>query len=343
MSAEGLRSLTLHEAVGHYERMELPFRPATLHPRYVAADASRSATLEPVYLSYEEHGQRWLHSLHLTTIAGTHFKDASSPYGYGGPLSSSADPGFLAAAWQAYGQWMSLHRVVVEYVRFHPALANERLYGGAVAENRTVVWMDLEAADIASAYAPRLRQTLKKANRAGLVYRECELAAHAGQFGAFYRQAMAEIGADPFFLFDEGYFGQLASSGLARLGLCQRAGDPGGPWLAACLFLDGQGLREYHLSATSPEGRAVAAPAFALHEGALAARRQGLRRMYLGGGSDVRPDNPLLFFKSAFSPDRLSYRTGSSVFRSDDYAQLKQLFSSAWSAHPERPIFYRKV
>jgi hypothetical protein len=50
-----------------------------------------------------------------------------------------------------------------------------------------------------------------------------------------------------------------------------------------------------------------------------------------------------LFFKSAYSAQRLAYRTGSCVFRAPDYDRLKRLHAAAWSAHPERPIFYRKV
>jgi hypothetical protein len=343
MAAESLRSLSLPQAVQRFEAMQLPLRPATLHPRYVAADASRNAILEPVYLAFERQGHCWTHNLHLTAIAGTDLKDASSPYGYGGPLSSSDDPEFLGAAWQAYTEWMTQQRVVVEYVRFHPAVANERFHGGQAADNRVVVWMDLSPPDLVAAYAPRLRHTLKKAGRAALVYRETPLASYVHEFGVFYRQAMGEIAADPFFLFDDAYFGLLAASGFARLGVCRRDDSADGPWLAACIFLDGGRLREYHLAATSAEGRAVGASAFTLHHGALSARSQGLRRLYLGGGSDARPANPLLFFKSAFSTERLTYRTGASVFRSADYDRLKQLFPAAWSAHPERPIFYRKV
>ena len=341
MSAAVLRSLTREQAVERYLALGLPFHPATLHPSYVAADAARDAILKPRSLCFEQQGECWMHSLHLTSIAGTRLNDASSPYGYGGPLCSTGDAGFINAAWQAYRDWMVAQRVVVEYVRFHPVLGNERYYGGTVTDNRTVVWMDLEAGDISARYSDRLRQGLRKSRRAGLVYRECSLDGEVGRFGAFYRAAMTEIGADPFFLFDDAYFESLAASGFARLGLCEAEAQAG--WLAAGLFLDGRGLREYHLSATNAKGRAFAAASLVLHEAALAAQRQGLRRMYLGGGSDFRPDNPLLFFKSAYSPERLSYRTGYSIFSSTGYDKLKQQFPTAWADHPERPIFYRKV
>lgn len=343
MPGEGLRSIELHAAASRYASIKLPLLPATLDPRYVAADAARDALLQPVYLCFEEQGELWMHSLHLAAIAGTDWKDASSPYGYGGPVASCDDAAFLAAAWVAYCEWMERQRVVVEYVRFHPVLGNERNYGGDVSDNRPVVWMDLARQDVTADYAKRLRHSLKKAEDAGLVYREFPLASHAGQFGAFYRDCMAGIGTDPFFLFGDRYFQGLATSGLARLGLCLRGENADGPWLSACLFLDGPGVREYHLAATGPEGRAAGASAFALHHAALAARASGIQRLYLGGGSDVHADNPLLFFKSAYSALRLCYRTGGNVFDRKAYDELKLLFPAAWAAHPERPIFYRKV
>jgi hypothetical protein len=339
-----MRSLTLPEAVAWHERMTLPLCPATLHPQYVASDATRNPALQPTYLSFEWQGELWMHALHLTQIADTEFKDGSSPYGYGGPLSTTDDPGFLRGAWQAYVAWMQEQRVAVEYVRFHPVMGNERHYGGRIDDNREVVCIDLDAEDFVLSYAARLRQTVKKAFDAGLVYEEYGAGPWARDFAAYHRAAMREMRADPFYFFSDEYFERLAASGLATLGVC-RYGDGRAPqhWLAAALFLDGAGVREYHLAATTDEGRKAGASSFALHRAALAARRKGLRKLYLGGGTDARPDNPLLFFKSAYSRQRLPYRTGWTVFDGPIYDRLKDRFPAEWAAHPQRPIFYRKV
>ena len=341
--AEGMRRLALEEAIALHKSFAAP-RPGTLHPLYVEADARRDPALQPAYLAYTAEGEHWMHALHLTRVPGTDWHDASSPYGYGGPLSTSDDPGFIAQAWAAYAQWMRVHRVVVEYVRFHPMLANERHYGGTVEANREVVCIDLQAHDAVEAgYAARLRTTLKKAARAPLAYREEPLAPCAAAFGRYYRAAMQAIGADPFYLFDDAYFDQLAGTGLATLGICTLQDAGAHDWLAACLLLDGAGLREYHLAATNAQGRPWGASSFALDQAARAAQRRGARGFYLGGGTDRRPDNALLFFKSAFSGRRLAYRTGATVFDAAAYEELKQCFPQAWQAHPERPIFYRKV
>lgn len=344
MRLEPMRRLTLSEAADLHGRVAGTRVPGTLHPSYVEADACRDPRLEPLHLGYQSSGRVWMHSLHQSTIPGTGWKDASSPYGYGGPVANTDDPDFLREAWTAYEAWMRANRVVVEYVRFHPLMANERLYGGRVADNREVVSIDLVSGDATSAYPSRLRQTLKKAERAGLCYAEYPLAARCEAFAQYYRTAMRGIGADPFYLFEDTYFRALAATGMGRVGVCgAEAGADAPQWLAACLFIDAPGVREYHLAATSEAGRAHGASAFALHQGAMAARQRGAMSMYLGGGTDARRDNPLLFFKGGFSPLRLVYRTGFSVFDASGYEEIKTRFAAEWQAHPERPIFYRKV
>jgi hypothetical protein len=337
---EAIRRLDFDEAVARYEAMALPLRPATLHPQYLLADASRNAALQPVFLCYEAGGECWLHGVHVTDVPGTPLRDASSPYGYGGPLCSTDEPTFVAAAWAAYVAWMREHGVAVEYIRFHPAIGNHRHYGGHVVDSREVVSIDLRQADIAAGYALRLRQGLRKAAAAALAYEEADLRAVVHEFGEFYRAGMRGIGADPFYLFADRYFEQLAANATARVGFCRAAA---GDWLAAALFLDGRGLREYHLAAGSAAGRKASAASFVLHEGALQARALGLSDLYLGGGSDSRADNALLFFKAAFSSQRLRYRTGWTVFDDSRYDELKQRFPRERAAHPERPIFHRIV
>jgi hypothetical protein len=337
-------SIELLDAAGAQsvlDSLQLPCVPATLHPAYVVADSVRDRASEPAWLHFRAQGQSWLNGVLLRSIAGTRWRDASSPYGYGGPVATSAEAAFVAAAWQAYEGWMRDAGVVVEYVRFHPLMANERFYGARVEDNRTVVSIALDEGDVVQGYETRLRQVLRKAQRAALRYDEFPLAQCCTEFAEYHRAAMREMGADGFYVFDDDYFAELARSGLARVGTCRAA--EGDAWLAACLLLDGRGACEYHLAATTAEGRRRAASSFALHGAATHAQQRGVRDLYLGGGTDRRADNPLLFFKGAFSRKRLAYRTGSCVFLPDAYQKLQGRFAREWQTHPERPIFYRTV
>jgi len=339
--ADGIRVLDLEAACRVFDAMPVRPRPATLHPRYVAADARRDPALTPLFLCVEAGGDRWLHALHTTVVPGTGWCDASSPYGYGGPIATTDAADFVRFAWQAYTQWMREAGVLVEYVRFHPLLANERWYGGRVQDNRAVVCVDLHTGDLEAGYSVRTRQAVRKAAAAGVVYEELPFSGDAPAFGPFHRAAMQAMDADPFYLFDDAYFEAMGRMPGATLAVCREAGADA--WLAAALLLDGAGVREYHLAASSDGGRRLGAASLLLHRAALQAREGGCTQLYLGGGTDASEDNPLLFFKSGFSRQRLAYRTGSAVFDADGYARLEQRFALERAAHPHWPIFHRKV
>jgi GNAT superfamily N-acetyltransferase len=149
------------------------------------------------------------------------------------------------------------------------------------------------------------------------------------------------MGADPFYVFTDSYFEAMGRTRGARLGLCRVPGQD--DWAAAALLLDGAGVREYHLAATSDAGRRQGAASLLLHEAAGRARDAGLGQLYLGGGTDAREDNPLLFFKSGFSRRRLAYRTGAAIFDPQAYAELERRYPQQREAHPHWPIFHRKV
>lgn len=317
--------------------------PATVHPSYVVADAARDRSLQPVFLHFHESGHDWMHNFHVTDIPDTPYKDASSPYGYGGPISTCSNPHFLHRAWQAYRRWMQDHGVVVEYVRFHPLLNNHNWYGGTVVPNRKVVWVDLLDAHYPNAYAARFRAAVAKAQSLGLVYTESALSGQEQAFGTFYRNAMRAMQTDPFFWFDDGYFRELAATDRARLGICRNPSEPQDAWLSACVLLEGDRVTEYHLAATSATGKRCGAACFVLHRCAALALQRGMHRLYLGGGSDRDANNSLLFFKAGMSPRQLDYHTGMQVFDEVGYRALQRHFADAWAAHPERPIFHRKV
>ncbi len=337
-----MRELTLAEASAVRSQLRLEPSPATLDPLYVAADAARSPSLRPVFLCYQGRGETWMHAFHVCEVPGLPWQDASSPYGYGGPLSSSSDPDFLNAAWAACRDWMHAHRVVVEFVRFHPLLANERFYPGAATDNRQVVLLDLQAGPCADGYAARLRSSLRKAEREGLRYEEGPLRGRVREFGAFYRAAMRDIGADSFYEFSDDYFEALSQAPLARLATCVRNGAGGSQeWLAASLLLESSDTLEYHLAGSSAAGRRVAAASYLLDQAARGAQERGLKVFYLGGGTSPEPSNSLLFFKGAFSDLRLTYRTGCTIYNPAAYEEIKARFAPQWARFPERPIFYR--
>jgi len=308
----------------------------TLSPRYVQGDAARDASLEPLFVRYAEQDAFWLHGVHLGRAEPLRGYDLQSPYGYGGPVSNSDDAGFWSRAWSHYGRWCVERGVVAEFIRLHPLAAAWQRYGGLMVPDRPTVAIALEAADLRAQYAVRCRTAVRKAEAHGLAVGEAPPRQIVEQFAQLYRQGMAALGATDFYRFDDRYFAAFSGMDNVHLLVCKQ----GERWLAAGLFLQDGRTLEYHLSVTTQEGRKLAATNLLLDHAAAFGRERGLKTLFLGGGTDGRPDNPLLFFKSGFSGWRMPFRIGYAIHQPDVYDALKRDYQAQGLA-TGRVLFYR--
>ncbi len=324
-----LEAQALFDSLGGEQRL------FTLSPAYALADGQRDSSLEPLFFVWQEEDHFWLHSTHRGKVAGTHWFDLQSPYGYGGPVANCDDPDFLARATSAYRNWCEEEAILAEFVRFHPLAENWRLYGGSVKDDRQTVAIALDQPPLPG-YSVRARTAVRKAMNAGIHAHWLPAVNHAREFGAFYRQAMAAIHAEPSYHFGDAYFLALMALPGVRLLACRL----GGVWLAAGLFLESGDTLEYHLSAASEEGKKWSATHLLLHQAAQTGHESGRRWLYLGGGTDSRENNPLLFFKAGFSSRRFPFRIGYQVFQPAAYEEMKAARAAAGQS-TNRVLFYR--
>ena len=75
---------------------------------------------------YSEDDKTWMNAVVLSPVIENCF-DVETPYGYGGPVSTSSEPQFLAAAREAYLAWLRERGVIAELVRFHPLIQNAEI------------------------------------------------------------------------------------------------------------------------------------------------------------------------------------------------------------------------
>lgn len=334
MPCSGL--ITLEEAVALYESFPAALHAGTLHPRYVQADALRDATARPCFWRFDDGGERYLHSFLLSSIQGTGWNDIQSPYGYGGPVATTGRPEFIALAEAHYVAWARERRVVAEFIRFHPLLDNWRFYGGESFTDRETVWLALDRDDPLAGYEVRQRTAVRKAIKSGV--EACWLNGEEmlALFPGIYRQAMADIGAENFYFFNDAYFEALLGLPFACGCIALRNNEP----VAGAVFLD-FGLGEYHLSGKTLEGAKVSATTLLIHEAAQRLRDAGLARLHLGGGTTREAADPLLFFKAGFSPRRAVFRIGRRICLPEVYEELKVRFAEDYMLRPGRVLFYR--
>ena len=322
-----LQFLDRAAAQSWFDRLPAALRIRSLSPDFGAADVERETGLECVHLGYEEGTNRWLHTTHLRGAGKA--RAAISPYGYGGPLSNSDDPGFLARAWIAYQSWARRAHVLGEFCRFHPQAGHDKFFGGEVLFNRQTVSVDLTLVDIASQYNTLARRKIRKAQ--DVQTRWSRAPQDWAAYGAFYRQAMAAMGAQPRYHFGDRYF--MAISQLDGIELCILEDDSG--WLSGGVYLfqqgGGPGTLEYHLGASSADGHALGTAYLMQHAAGLEGQRRGLAHLYLGAGTTPEPDNPLYFYKRCFSRRELPFRVGRAIH--DPAGYLEFVHSKGYEAH----------
>lgn len=326
------------EAIVFYRRLNTSQQAPSLHPAYLLADAQRSASLTPCFFVYQAGEHFYYHAFQMKAVPGTDFFDIQSPYGYGGPVATTAAPAFLNEAWAAYFHWCQGNNILVEFIRFHPLLENWRYFSGEALDDRQTVWIDLAtSSEPLSGYLTRVRTAVRKAARLGLRVEWWDSPAFMAVFPQLYEDTMQALGADDSYFFPAAYYEQLTGSELARLAICRDDTSIH----AGAIFLAGLEIVEYHLSASSPAGKTLGATNLLLHEAVCWARQAGKKRLHLGGGTNPDPRNPLFFFKAGFSDRRAHFKIGKKVHQPVAYAAMREDWESHAGRRSNRILFYQ--
>ena len=268
---------------------------------------------------------------------GEQWFDAESAYGYGGPVSSTDDVGFLERAASAFARTAKSERIFCVFVRFHPLLANQRwlpLRSEWLSfEDRSTVAVDLSRGP-ESIWNDELhskhRNVIRKARDNGLVVRFDEDWEGLPVFMDLYTRTMGRLGAAEMYYFDEDYYRKWQSSLSKRstLVFVEHDAKP----IASCILFWGELWGHYHLSASEPETLGLYPNNLMLYEAALYLERKGLKAFHLGGGTSGDPENTLFKFKRRFSASEQSFWLGKLVTIPETYEAVKAEWAAA---HPE--------
>jgi CelD/BcsL family acetyltransferase involved in cellulose biosynthesis len=250
-------------------------------------------------------------------------QDATSPYGYPGPLLRGApDVAFVRDAFRAGIDRLAQDQVVSLFVRFHPLIggAPPDGVGTAVTHGETVSIDLTKSTEVLWSQMRRDHRTdIRRALEAGHVARADEAWEHFETFGRLYRDTMSRRAAEARYMFDNRYFQQL------RLAL----GDAitlwvveiGGIVAAAALLVNSGEIVQYHLAGWDVQFARARPSKLLLHGARGWAKEQGARHLHLGGGVGGAHDS-LFEFKAGFSPERHLFHTLRVVVDEPAYRQL---------------------
>lgn len=270
----------------------------------------------------------------VNAVSGSDRKDASSVYGYAGPVGIGLkDTEFRARAWDAMRAAWAQQRLVSLFTRFHPILDNQRYcenmhalagpHGDELLSPGRSVSLDLSLGreQRRRAYPKILRQEIQAAERAGLAVELDEGWIRYAAFADLYRATMLKNNAQQRYLFSAQYFDQLraALASDAHLAVVQQNGE----LVAALLFTVHGHIAQAHLTGVNPAFRSLS-PLKCLLEGvADIACDLGATLLHLGAGRGGKEDS-LYKFKSRFSSLRHNFVIGRWVLDATAYYALSE-------------------
>ena len=274
-------------------------------------------------------------------LAEKGWKDATSVYGYPGPVGSHRDiPADVAQNFQsALEQRLRDHRVVTAFSRLNPVLNQRALLPmGEVYRVSQTVAIDLTLPpEVHRRYFRRaFKGKISSLRRLGLTVVRDQEGAYFEDFLRIYEETMQRVGALQRFFFSRAYFDRLRSALGSRLNLfvCLADGKP----VCAGLLVACHGILQYHLGGTLNEALKLAPMKLFVDEVRLWAIERGMQTFHLGGGATADPDDTLLHFKKGFSDQMHEFAVWRSVVFPDVYQRLCTANAQRNERHQLQPV-----
>lgn len=256
---------------------------------------------------------------------GETWSDATSVYGYAGPLASHADmPASVVRDFQeALKVALAERRVVAVFSRLHPLIPQTGMLDGlgdCRPEGATVsIDLTLPPEAQRAQYRSSMRTGLNKLRREGLVCLRDGAKRHLPEFTGIYHQTMRRVNAHGSYFFEPEYFTRLASGLGPALELFVVTFN--GAVIAGALFTICDGIVQFHLCGTGDDFVKLAPTTLLIDTVRLWANDRGARALHLGGGVGSAEDS-LFRFKAGFSDRRHSFSTWRWVLEPDAYREL---------------------
>ncbi|WP_051683876.1 GNAT family N-acetyltransferase [Blastococcus sp. URHD0036] len=305
---ERLGALELYTCRSYLEastQLESPgSRPTVLHYRDDAGELALPLLLRPL-----PAGDGW---------------DATSAYGYGGPVALGQPD--TTAFGTALDSWARENGVVTSFLRLNPLLGNGNLLPPSAERIRlgsTVAWETPAGRDLMAGMHAKHRHSAKRADRAGIEFSVVPQPDDLDEFRALYVTTMRRQHADDFYYFPDAYWKALlvGDSVLAPL-LVEARSD--GELIAGVLLLGSTRWLHVHLAGSADVARSLGATHRCYLTAAQWAQAHGMAGLHLGGGIGGSEQDSLYAFKRRFDPagEPRAFEIAKMVHDPERYRQL---------------------
>lgn len=267
----------------------------------------------------------------IKPIEDTKYFDASSVYGYGGPIASKPfvelPLGIQLYFKNKFLNYCQQKNIIAIFSRLHPLIDHTLFFdgfGSVINLNKTVaIDLTLPIDEQRKAYRKSNKSEINQLRtKKGYTVKLIE---HSDKesidsFIEMYHETMQRVAAKDFYFFDTQYFNSLLKNPCFNCNLLLAYNN--GKMAAGAIFTETKKIMQYHLAGTKEDFIKDTPMKLILDEARLLGIEKGLIFLHLGGGVGGSDDDSLFRFKSGFSKNYFQFSVWNLIVNQAIYEEL---------------------
>ncbi|MGK0254559.1 MAG: lipid II:glycine glycyltransferase (peptidoglycan interpeptide bridge formation enzyme) [Mariniflexile sp.] len=284
----------------------------------------------PILIKYTENNIVIALPLLIRKISNTEYYDATSVYGYAGPISKGIDMSFDNALFtKKLIDYFIKNKIVSVFSRLNPYINYQKnilINCGEIVDQGKIVFIDLRLREVdqIKKYQKRLKTYINKARKKCFISK-AESKEDIKEFIAIYYENMERVNAARHYFFSNEYFKGIMESNDFEAEIYLAKDSNSGNTMAGCVFVTINNIVHYHLSGCKEEYLDVAPVKLLIDNMRLVSSKKELHYFNLGGGLGANQEDSLFRFKSSFSKDFRGFNLWKLIVNEDIYNHLVEI------------------
>lgn len=264
----------------------------------------------------------------IRSIPNTNYFDATSVYGYCGPISNlefdNIEIDFLNYFKKEALNYFNSNNIISVFSRLHPIIKQESFFsnfGTVVPLNKTIaINLQLSLDEQRAQYGKSNKNQINKLRKSGFEIREAATDNDIIDFINIYHETMRRVNATDNYYFDKNYFTKLLNNNCYKSILLLAIHD--GQIAAGSIFTICNSIMQYHLSGTSNNYLKNTPMKLLIDEARLIGSSLKLHYFHLGGGVGGSDSDSLFLFKESFSKTLFQFKIWKLIVNNNIYDKL---------------------
>ena len=260
-------------------------------------------------------------------IYHTNYYDATSVYGYAGPISKGITSEFNNKLFiEKVMSFFQENKIISVFSRLNPYINYQqdilKNFGSIVNQGKVVnIDLTLDTTIQRQNYQSRLKTQINKSRRHCII-KKADTPKDLRDFIDIYYENMNRVQAEDHYYFNQEYFDKILTSKNFKAELLLALDKDSGVTIGGSLFVTTKNIVQYHLGATKNEFLDVMPAKLLLDEMRIIATKRGRQFFNLGGGLGGVHNDSLFNFKSSFSKDFKDFELWKLIINQKVYYEL---------------------